>query len=119
MGSFTRDTTLAGEQSISGLGFSTGVFHFVGGANGVGVASYGSVGFTNKIVASAGAFFVAANGNHGAVSTYCITLVSGTGNGRLEGYVNNISSDGFTITWTKSDTPIGIAKIAFLAEAHS
>jgi hypothetical protein len=113
VGSFTRDMTAAtGSQAITGCGMTPkAVFFFGCVASSVGTMSIGVYdGTTNACILD----------NHNLVadtwapSTPAIFLRQGSSNDQYAS-VASLDSDGFTLSWTKSGTPVGEATIKYLA----
>lgn len=116
VGSFTRDLTAAsGDVSYTGVGFTPSHidFHGVVGNN---VAS--SHGFSQPDKSGTGIFTNEAipqggiNTDAGANSV--LTLVSAA-NAFQTAIIKSYDSDGFTLTWSKINSPTGTALIAYKA----
>jgi len=110
VGSFTRDlSAAAGDQQVTGVGFEPKAVVFIGSVNATVPFSVGvSDATTNGAVALNGAF------TNWTIDNYCIILVSSSGNYQ-QAVVKSFDSDGFTMTWSKINSPSGSAKIYYLA----
>lgn len=109
-GSFTRDvSTATGSQSVTGVGFTPRVVHFLMGSNGkqtsTGIAVSGA---SRCVYQDAGSSVFNASG------TVCIYWENG-GGVNYQGSVSSLDADGFTVSWTKNGSPTGTATIQYLA----
>ena len=110
VGVFTRDISLAsGTQQITGVGFAPRMVIFfstlyrISGGVSFGLDGIGTIGTVDQ---SLGGLFE-------YVSNYTIFFdITG---GWYGGRITATNSDGFTVTWTKGNNPIGIATINFMA----
>lgn len=114
VGSFTRDTALAGgTQSIDGVGFRPSrVIFFLAEASSTGEVSWGLDALTTRfcLVDNSG---IAANG-YGYYTSYSLADNEGVGAAYL-GKITSMDTDGFTITWTKQGAPTGTLGIGYMA----
>lgn len=113
VGNFTRDlSTASGTQVITGVGFRPRAVIFVGGVNGgfpfsAGLDDGTSTGMVaSDYVDSVGTYFLRTNSSIG------LAQVAG---GNQVANITSFSSDGFTLTWTKSGAPTTTATILYLA----
>jgi len=113
VGTFTRDTAAAsGNQSITGVGFTPKAILFMGGQSSTAEVAWGLSDGTNendlynRNTISAGTWGI---GNNRA-----LTFVE-DGTKDYSGTVASLDSDGFTITWTRTNTPTGTLTIMYLA----
>lgn len=114
VGQFTRDMTLAtGTQAITGLGFKpSAVVFFVNQDGATGKMSMGfDDGTTVNCTLDAHNFVTDAWSHLTSVSISANTNASTGYNGK----VNSFDSDGFTISWTKVNSPTGTLNIQFMA----
>ena len=114
IGSFTRDiSTASGTQVITGVGFEPKSIDIITLVDSVaGLASWGVVsGLTDRCMFDL---------NNSTANSYSweggssITLLVGASD-VYKGQVSAVSSDGFTVTWTKTGTPTGTAVILWRA----
>ncbi|WP_316197076.1 hypothetical protein [Bradyrhizobium sp. SZCCHNS3053] len=109
--SFTRDISVAGSQSITGLGFKPRGLIVMGGVNGAARASWGLAGAGSGMIEwshgiTANSFVSATSQLIGMVvdaSNYSIATLT------------SFDDDGFTISWTKTGSPTGTATLTFMA----
>lgn len=111
--SFTRDVSLTGNQSITGVGFRPRSLIVMGGVNGAaGRASWGMAGgggsgvmrWNNGITADS--FFTA---------TSILISIIADGSNFSQASLVSFDDDGFTINWTKTGSPTGAATFIFMA----
>lgn len=111
--SFTRDISLTGNQSITGVGFQPSIVLLFASASAgsvVGATSWGWGDGTAKFCISS----VAAAGIYHAYTAFAVVLT--TAAGVYSGVsATSMDSDGFTLTWTKGGLPTGTATIGFIA----
>ena len=101
IGSFTRDLTAAsGDASITGVGFKPSNVIFISGWNNNSFA----VGFDNGTSAFHGVT-VAGSCFHGTVGS--IRFVTSGGADATDGKIKSLDSDGFTVTYTLSNSQSG------------
>lgn len=109
IGSFTRLTTLeSSTQAVTGVGFAPEVVIFFAGEDASDEFSVGFDDGTNK-----GSFGLNA-GNYRVITTHSIYDYQVAG-ALYQGKVNSMDSDGFTIGWTKTGSPIGTLTVLYLA----
>jgi hypothetical protein len=111
-GSFTRGmTTASGDVSYTGVGFKPSSIIFIyfldGGSFGQGVDD----GTTHK---TAYVYGVPLTGYSNVVN-HSIGLYTSAGTDGQKGYIKTWDSDGFTITWTKINSPTGTGEIYYMA----
>lgn len=112
-GSFTRDMTLAsGSQSITGVGFKPQVVIFVGG---VASTSQSTIGFDDAST-HASNYYDLVNAAETADFTDSINVDTSAAN-YYSGHLSSLDSDGFTISWTKVNSPTGTMTVKYLAIA--
>ena len=113
IGSFTRNTSLAGgTQAVTGVGFQPQIILFLANQDASNEISFGFTDGTNK-----GCIARSASANLYYVSTsYSIRDIEASGmtTATYEGAVS-MDSDGFTVTWTKTGTPTGTLTVLYLA----
>lgn len=113
IGSFTRNTSLAGgTQAVTGVGFEPQIILFLACQDGSNEISIGFTDGTNN-----GCIARSASANLYYVSTaYSIRDIesSGATTTTYEGTVA-MDSDGFTVTWTKTASPTGTLTVLYLA----
>ncbi len=113
VGTATRDISVAsGTQAITGVGFTPRAIIFIAAINASDDMSIGITdGTTHKDIycptAGAGATY--------AIGASMCLQVDDTPTDKYTGVVSSFDSDGFTITWTKSDTPTGTFTFTYLA----
>jgi len=115
VGAFTRDVSLAsGTQAVTGVGFPPKAVMFIGAVGNTGGASWGYTdGSTHRSLGD----------RHNSVADTWQVVTTGMiyfdqGGGPAATYTGTISSfdnDGFTISWTKAQSPTGTADIYYLA----
>jgi hypothetical protein len=112
-GSFTRDISLAsGTQSITGIGFSPKIVIFLATVN--VAAGKMSIGIN---IPSAGVCLYDANSSVAGSYGYddnAIVMYTDSSN-KYQGVIQNMDSDGFTISWTKTGSLTGTVGVKFLA----
>jgi len=113
IGSTTRDMTAAsGDQTISGVGFTTRFAIFIAGVNGTSGASIGVDDGTN--VGSFSDNSQNSAGTYGVNAIQAIRIVTAVATGQTA-VVSAIGSDSITLTWTKTGSPpAGTADIIYL-----
>lgn len=114
IGSFTRDLSLAsGNQAITGVGFTPSVCMFIGTVN--GVAGIGTMGMDTDVDDECwydGQARVGGNHMYRDLMTLKPFLNAAD---YYEGTINSMDSDGFTIAWTKGNSPTGTFTVTYLA----
>ena len=110
VGSFTRDTTVAsGTQAVTGVGFTPKAVIFFMGQGSTYESSWGfddSVTFSVMYSASASTYNFSAS----------FSIYDDEGGGVLyTGKVTTLDTDGFTITWARTNAPTGTIEISYLA----
>lgn len=114
-GTFTRDISLAsGTQSITGIGFKPESISFKSIINGNVFYSDGYDTITDKTVIFKDSPITNPNTLQFATSRSIIIRTTGTPDQYL-GNVQSFDNDGFTITWTKQNSPTGTATIIYKA----
>ena len=111
-GSFDRDiSTASGTQAITGLGFTPRSIEFKAAVGATVQASWGSSdGTTHKCISSN------YNGNAGQfASNDAAIFIYVDASNYYSGVVSALGADGFTITWTKTGSPTGTARISYTA----
>lgn len=110
VGSFTRDTaTASGTQAITGVGFTPKAVIFLSVINSTSASSIGvDDGTTDGSVNT-----LAAAWTFGTSGAAIDVIVSGTN--QYQGSISSFDADGFTITWTKLNSPTGTITSAYLA----
>ena len=110
VGVFTRDISLAsGTQQITGVGFAPRMVIFfstlyrTSGGVSFGLDGIGTIGTVDQSLG--GLFEYVAN----------YTIFFDITGGWYGGLITATNSDGFTVTWTKGNSPTGIATINFMA----
>lgn len=113
--SFTRDVAVpTGPQSITGVGFTpTALTFFAAISNGPAWSNGFDDGTIGSCIAGdvpdAGADAVIVDG------TNSILLAPSAGN-NYRGKIVSMDADGFTVLWTQTGAPVGMANIFFLAQ---
>jgi hypothetical protein len=99
--------TASGTQTVSGVGFTPSLVLFIGCVSGSGNAF--SLGIDNGGGATASycIFFSGAWG----VSSGNRSIVQVIGTGFQQSYISSFNSDGFVLTWTKTNSPTGTSTI--------
>lgn len=114
VGTFTRDVSDAsGTQEITGVGFEPKAFTFFACVDSTNNVSWGLDDTSSKFVVLD--FNDSAPGIYNTNSVSSIYMYFGVGIA-YEGYVSATSSDGFTITWTKTGLPTGTLLIRYKAD---
>lgn len=103
--SLTRDLSLAsGSQIITGVGFKPRLIIF---QTGLGAVQYGSIGIAGPSFQSS--FVVFGTAVYPAQS---YAGIAGTNGSNFQIFVvSSFDVDGFTLTWTKTLTPTGVASV--------
>ncbi len=112
MGTFSRNmTTASGDQAITGVGFQPSAVLVI--AADAGTAAF-SIGFSDG--SSEGHLFDAHNNsaNTWDASSGSIYMATGSNND-YSGSISSLDSDGFTITWTRTNTPTGTIDARYFA----
>ncbi len=107
---FTRDiSTATGTQAVTGLGFTPKMLVIFGNVNGstAGYTSFGMGGVSGST--GTGCVFVSTTWNDSA--TNIISLIDSTGVNQAVATVQSLDSDGFTLSWTKTASPTGTARM--------
>lgn len=111
-GSFTRDLTLAsGTQAVTGVGFSPRALFFTGIISATGELCWGKANDPSS------EFVVWQTSGAGGVQSLpnaSIFYDRGSTN-TYKGELNSLDADGFTINWTKQNSPTGIGLTYFFA----
>lgn len=110
-GNFTRDISTTGTQAISGLGFQPKAVILFAAIEGTASSSKG---FSNGT--THGAMHTNLSGtadNYDILQLYAIWIDRGSSN--IAQATVAMGSDGFTLTWTKTNSPTGTAEIIYLA----
>lgn len=106
---FTRDlTTASGTQAVTGVGFSPKAIIFLSVLDGLAA----SWGFSN-VTGDRGLLFRGAGGP--IYGTGCIQLQLNTTPDQQYANVQSLDADGFTLNWTKQNSPTGTASIFYMA----
>ena len=116
IGFFTRDMSLAtGTQAITGVGFKPSSIIFFANVQTDPAISWGMDSVSNRA-------YIADNGNGtqqwqgGGGAAYPVSLQIATAVADyIDGKVNSMDTDGFTIGWTKNGTPTATARIQYMA----
>lgn len=112
---FTRDlTAVSGDVKYAGFGFKPRSVLFFAGIEAAAAASWGFSDGAKHLDLNSEA--ITAADQMGADSTTCINLLQAAGKTQTA-IVKSLDADGFTLTWTKTSTPTGTAKIFCLAFA--
>lgn len=112
VGSTTRDmTTASGTQAITGVGFTPVAVVFLAIENSADEMSVGVDDGTNKSVISTADGVSADTWIHS--DSFSIQLSESSGVS-YAGVVSAFSTDGFTITWTRTGTPSGTLQLKYL-----
>ena len=108
VGHFTRDTSLAsGTQAVTGIGFRPSSILFHARQTGDEVSwGFGHSSSDREIHLDVGA---AISGS----TNRSIFLTDGANS--YQGDILSLDADGFTVSWTKSNSPTGTATINFMA----
>lgn len=111
MGTFTRDMTLdTGDVDYTSVGFTPTNIIFI--ASIPGAASIGSIGFddgTSHYVA-----YVDTIPAYYMTTLFSIAIFSGAADSQAA-KIKNFLSNGFTLTWTKGNSPTGTATVYYIA----
>lgn len=108
-GTFTRDISTTGSQEVNLSGaFQPKALLFL-----CSFTSYGmSFGAYDGTTASFG-YAVGTTPTYSYGGTYCVVISDGTNTAYAT--PNSLDSDGFTVTWTKANSPTGTATITYIA----
>lgn len=114
-------STASGTVVVTGVGFQPDLIEFHAfHAEGTGAAVQGcqSIGTYDRINATnkCAGFILDDDGSGYSAFTDsddCIRIEDGSSNGRAEADVSAVSSDGFTLNWTKTSSPTGTAAIHY------
>lgn len=113
VGSFTRNiATATGDVSYTGVGFKPQALILIG------VISGGSLVYSVGFQGAAGTtecYAVAPYNSTYTISNPAAVLINSSSTNYTTGYVKSYDADGFTLTWTKINSPTGTATIAYLA----
>lgn len=116
VGSFTRDISIAsGTQAVTGVGFTPKAVVFftgLGAANETGLSVGGDDGTTGVCVYNNAQNTATAWGANGSTASIVIVNAAGTS---YAGKISAFGADGFTVTWTKTGSPVGTYIISYLA----
>lgn len=110
-GAFTRDISLAGSQSVTGVGFKPRAILFLMNKNATYVAGMGIAGGAG----TGGTLFDNSVNIAGTYATAGNPLYIRDSGGNYLGDITSYDSDGFTISWTKQGSPTGTVDIYYLA----
>ena len=113
VGSFTRDlTTASGAQAITGVGFTPKAVIIIGAIDG---ANSMNVGFMDGLT---GAGFatddIDTSHKYNTETAIVIQMRPGSSNYQTAVFTS-YGTDGFTVTWTKTNSPTGTATLLYLA----
>jgi hypothetical protein len=110
VGGFTRDSVAAtGVVAITGVGFRPNSLHTFGEEAVNDVFSHGLFDGTNQ-----NCVYEVGSGVYAHNSTSAFHYEPSSGN-HQDGIVTSFDADGFTISWTKTGSPTGNARIKFMA----
>jgi hypothetical protein len=113
VGSFTRDiaTATPSTQAISGVGFKPSSVLIIGTVPGTPKTSWGVSDLTtDKSVLDYGSISA---GTY-SFSTYVVYLQPGT-TAYANADLTSFDNDGFTLTWSKTGSPTGVAELLYMA----
>lgn len=111
-GTFNRDLTAAsGNVSYTGVGFTPTELYVSGVLSSICISN----GFSNSSRAEQCVFSaMSAAYTQGGVSAN-VTLIVSASNAFQTAQVNSYDSDGFTLTWSKTNSPTGTANFVYMA----
>lgn len=112
-GTFTRDSSIAsGNQSITGVGFKPFALLINSGASGsIPAASWGASDGT----AANDVCQVQLSGGNMAYTAGVLVYYEESGISLYTGSISSFDADGFTITWTKFGSPVGLIGMTYVA----
>lgn len=113
IGTFTRDMTAGtGDVAYTGVGFTPQLLILTGGIAGTPSCAFN--GFDN--ITAKGCTFQNDAGNQGTLSTV-VTKIFGAvaSDAYQQAIVKTFDADGFTLTWTKNNSPTGTATFVYVA----
>lgn len=110
VGSFTRDVSLTTAQSITTLAFQPKAVIFLAAIDGINSASWGIDDATNHMCINQRTTNVFLYN-----ATMSITPTDNAVDTSSQGYVASMDATGFTLTWGKTGSPTGTARIIYLA----
>ena len=115
VGSFTYDiSTASGTQAITGVGFTPVAVIFMGSVNNVaGQASWGFDTLTGR--QNMYDNYARTANTYGIDAAASITVMNTGVPDYVNGQISAFGADGFTITWTKANSPTGTLTCRFLA----
>lgn len=107
MVTFNRDcATASGDVAITGVGFTPSAIIFIGAITNSTVWSNGFTDENGAEYSIQGIF----NGNVQVSSVFCIRIYPAA-SAYQEAVLKTFDADGFTLTWTKNNSPTGIGTI--------
>ena len=112
VGTFTRDLTVAaGNVTISGVGFTPKAVIFIGAVSGsVRTVCWGQDdGTTPRVLYQA-----EISDTFNVVGTYSL-WVEPAGNNLQQASISSFNSDGFVLTWVKTNSPTGTLTVNYIA----
>lgn len=111
-GSTTRNlVTASGTQAITGVGFRPKAVFLIAGVSGTNAFS---AGFDNAVNSSSGYNQIAGGGLWSVSTPGSVSLITGLSDQQVAS-VSSMDIDGFTLNWSKTGSPTGIATVTFLA----
>ncbi len=111
VGSFTHDISVAGTQTITGVGFKPSYVSFVAAVPATKLYSTGMDDGTNAITIGTDAN----DGNQYIDTPKSIYMINNIVTAVSQAHITTLGSDGFTITWNIGGTPTGTATIIYTA----
>ena len=105
-------TTSSGTQTVTGVGFTPKAVIFIAGVN--SNAGCLSVGADDGTASGLTSLDPSTTPLNYIDYTHSIQIWPQTGNNYVSGVITSFNSDGFVITWTKTGSPTGTARIACL-----
>lgn len=102
-GSFTRAMNSAsGSQAVTGVGFQPKFLRFVCGVTGQAIGSWGTYD-----AATSQCMFESDDGLKHVTASLCVVLQYAATSAQQVASVASLDADGFTLTWTKNNSPTG------------
>ena len=114
VGSFTKDASSGGSQSIAGVGFKPATVLFLAVVNANPKASWGFSDSSRN--AGSIADDSATTADSYTYSSNCIDIRFGSaGSASMQAVVSSYDSDGFTLSWARTGSPSGTITVYYLA----
>jgi len=117
-GLFTRDISLTGTQTISGLGFTPIAVEFIAVLPSQSL-TYMSQGYDDGVSPVVFLSNNATGNGFQSESTRSIFIAVQLAVHQSQAYISSFNSDGFVLTWNKDGTPTGTATIIYKAIGYT